>query len=172
MNSEMPLGTHVLTTNAVGPNGLTIASPSYTFNLTIKDECDPPGSITAPTITAGEATLDGGANSFSWDAWTTEEPAECTLAYTVTIPEAISTIVTADLTARTLAVSGNDGSLAGVYKITITAATSTGDTILGPYQIVSPYGREEADDTAEFTLTLKADTSTSGSTPGSYSQVD
>jgi len=136
--------------NSVGPSGGSIASPTYTINLIVKAACNPPATITAPTIADGEAKLNGGAYSFSWDVWTTKTPVGCTLAYTATIPSAISKIVTANLTARTLAVTGTDATLAGVYSIVITATTAEGAAI-------------STGNTATFKLTLIADATTATS---------
>jgi len=119
-------GTHVLTATAVDDAHVAIAGLTFSVNLIITEQCDPPGSVTAPTIPAVEANLDNTSYTFTWDAWTTVSPSTCTLQYSATVPSTISSAVTVDLVARTIVVKSRDNNLAGVYTIKIQALSSTG----------------------------------------------
>lgn len=65
-------GTYKLSAVATSPLGVAITPAlQLDINLTIKDRCDPPASVTAPTIPAKEAKMDNQEYTVSWDAWTT-----------------------------------------------------------------------------------------------------
>jgi hypothetical protein len=123
------VGDYTVKVKASTPGGTTIANLEMTLKWTIKAQCDPPAAVQGPTIADKESRLDNTDYTHTWDAWTTTGPTNCGLTYTVSGYDAISSIVTVDLIARTIKVKGTNNQLAGVYTLTINALSPTGGAL-------------------------------------------
>lgn len=137
-SSAAAAGTYTITVGALTPAGTRIPRPKLTFDLKIRTLCDPPGSVIRAAIKPQTAPLSGTSTSFTWAAWTSENPSGCTFTYTCDIPTAISRAVTVDVTTRTVTVNSRQQLLAGDYILKITALSESGDALTGVFSLAQP----------------------------------
>jgi len=149
------VGAHAITMTAKTPLAVAITGTATT-TLTIKDACDPPATLTAPSVAAQSFTADGTSQSYSptWTATTGTAACSTGLQYTWTVPSALTSAVTVSTTSNTFTFSSSDATLAGTsYKIIVVVSSLSGAALTSPQN------------TAEFTLEVTAGTGT-GTTAG------
>lgn len=114
---------------AVTPTaGTVIASASQMHVFTITDPCEPP-TVTTTSPAAVTYTVGAPATNVPIATYFSASPATCALKYSLSVPAAITGVIsTASLSASapSFDIQGSDASLAGTYSITATAQSPAG----------------------------------------------